>query len=619
MDREYDPEFEILLDYLKRNRGFDFTGYKRSSLIRRVDRRMSVIGIGSYSNYIDFLEVHPHEFQALFNTILINVTSFFRDADAWEFLKNVILPKVLESNKDDEIRIWSAGCASGEEAFSLAMLLCGALGQEQYHSRVKIYATDVDEESLNQARAATYPLSSFETVPDELRDKYFITNGSHLTFRSELRRSVIFGRHDLVQDAPISRLDLLSCRNTLMYLNAETQGRILGRFHFGLKESGYLFLGKAEMLLSHASLFNLIEPKFRVFAKSVKVNLRDRLLVMAQTGESFAYLSKHARLRELSLEHSLVAQLVVDQDGIVCSANEASRKMFGIGKKDIGKPLQDLEISYRPVELRSIAEQAINERRVIRLDRVAFNSPSRASASLEVEVAPLLQSNADRPLGVSVIFRDVSTTHKLNDSLASAKEELETTNEELQSTNEELETTNEELQSMNEELETTNEELQSINEELETTNEELQSTNEELETTSLELRELTEEVNNSNHFLGSILASMRYAVIVVDKDWNVLVWNERSMEFWGLRQNEVIGEAFFELDIGLPVKKLLNPLRQFVDDGEKFMVLRTDALERRGRPLNLEVRVTPLFGGAGKRDGLVLLFDKAQQNGERTS
>lgn len=614
MTREFDPDFELLLEYLKRNRGFDFTGYKRSSLVRRVDRRMTVVGIETYSSYVDYLEVHPHEFQSLFNTILINVTSFFRDPDAWEFLKTDIIPRVLvETNKNEELRIWSAGCASGEEAFSLAILLCEALGQDQYHARVKIYATDVDEEALNQARAASYPPTAFDNVPADLRAKYFIANGSQFTFRSEFRRAVIFGRHDLVQDAPISRLDLLICRNTLMYLNAETQGRILGRFHFGLKETGFLFLGKAEMLLSHASLFNPIEPQFRIFTKSVTVNLRDRLLVTAQTGETFSSLSKHALLRELSLEHSLVAQLIVDRDGIVAGANECARKMFGLSKKDINRPLQDLEISYRPVELRSIAEQALNERRVIRLSRVVFNPPSKETLNLDVEVAPLLQNGAERPLGISVAFRDVSTFHKLHDSLKSAHEDLETTNEELHSTNEELETTNEELQSMNEELETTNEELQSINEELETTNEELQSTNEELETTNIELRELTEEVNNSNHFLGSILASMRYAVIVMNKDFKVLVWNERSAEFWGLRQSEVVGEDFFEIDIGLPVKELEDRLRKFLHHGDKFMMLNANGLDRRGRPLNVEVRVAPLFGGTTKRDGLVLLLDKAQQ------
>ena len=219
-----DPAFEALLEHLKACRGFDFTGYKRSSLMRRVDRRMGQLGITSYADYLDQLELHGDEFTTLFNTILINVTSFFRDAEAWEQLAREALPALLAAKPPTQpLRVWSAGCASGEEAYTLAMVLAELLGPAEFRDRVKIYATDVDEEALTYARQAGYTEREVRGIPPELLGRYFEYTGGRHVFRKDLRRSVIFGRNDLVQDAPISRIDLLVCRNTLMYFTAETR------------------------------------------------------------------------------------------------------------------------------------------------------------------------------------------------------------------------------------------------------------------------------------------------------------------------------------------------------------------------------------------------------------
>ena len=262
-----DDEFEALLRHIKEQRGFDFTGYKRASLARRVKRRMEAVGLEGYEEYLDHLIVHPDEFTHLFNTILINVTGFFRDPDAWAHLQEVLLPDLLRRREGQPIRVWSAGCASGEEAYTLATVLAELLGVEEFRERVKIYATDVDEEALAQARQATYTEAELEGLPTDLREKYFDPAGNRFVFRKELRRSVIFGRNDLVQDAPISHVDVLTCRNTLMYLNAETQGQILNRMNFSLRPDGILFLGKAEMLLSPSAYFRPVELKRRFFRK----------------------------------------------------------------------------------------------------------------------------------------------------------------------------------------------------------------------------------------------------------------------------------------------------------------------------------------------------------------
>jgi len=273
-DERNQESFDALLDYLKKNRGSDFTGYKRQSLMRRITRRMQMVDITDYRDFQDYLEVHPEEFTNLFNTILINVTSFFRDKDAWDFLAEEIIPEMLASKKDSEvIRIWSAGCASGEEAYTIAMLMIEALGEESFKNRVKIFATDIDEAALTQARMATYLAKEVEPVPSELRGKYFTIAGGSYIFKADLRSSIVFGRHDLIQDAPISHLDLLVCRNTLMYFKSETQSKILSRFHFALNDSGIIFLGRAELLLTHAHLFSPETLKHRIFTKQINASI----------------------------------------------------------------------------------------------------------------------------------------------------------------------------------------------------------------------------------------------------------------------------------------------------------------------------------------------------------
>ncbi len=282
-----DPTIEALLQYLKRNRGIDFTGYKRPSLIRLTNKRMQRLNVESFSEYLDYLEANPLEINILFDVLLLNVTTFFRDPPAWDYLAQEVIPRILEDKPDNQlIRVWSAACASGEEAYTLAMVLTEVLGEEEFKRRVKIYATDLDEEAISRGRLASYTARELRDVPEAFREKYFDVSRHAYTFRSDLRRCVIFGRNNLVQDAPIGHLDLLVCRNTLMYFNAETQARVLARFHFALKDKSFLFVGKAEMLLTHTNLFTPVNLKYRIFSKISKATLRDRLLVMAEVGDT---------------------------------------------------------------------------------------------------------------------------------------------------------------------------------------------------------------------------------------------------------------------------------------------------------------------------------------------
>jgi two-component system CheB/CheR fusion protein len=611
---------EPLLEYLKRNRGFDFTGYKRASLARRIQKRMHAVGVRHYADYVDYLEVHPDEFAELFNTILINVTAFFRDSASWEYLASDVLPDLLASRGDVPIRAWSAGCASGEEAYTIAMVLAELLGLEAYRDRVKVYATDIDDEALEKARQATYTAHEVEGVPAGLLEKYFERNDSAFTFRKDMRRQVIFGRHDLIQDAPISRVDLLVSRNTLMYFNAETQSRILKRFHFALNDGGVLFLGRAEALLTHADTFHPIDLKRRISTKVPRAGLplHDRLILMERTvpEETGNGPGRQIRLREAAHDHAPVAQLAIDAQGVLLVANERARSLFALQPLDIGRPLQDLKISYRPVELRSLLDRARADRHPAIVPDVEWRTPAGDTRWLELQVVPLFEDRVE--LGASITFTDVSASKRLQRDLEHAHHELESAYEELQSTNEELETTNEELQSTIEELETTNEELQSTNEELETMNEELQSTNEELETMNDEIRQRSLELDSVNGFLESILRSLRGGVVVVDTDVRVLVWNDRSTDLWGLREDEAVGRHLFGLDIGLPLDQLRQPVRASLagpQDGADGVPteLELDATNRRGRPIRCRVTLSRLTDLANRARGVILLMEEVAE------
>ena len=603
MADETECQFEGLLEFLRDERGFDFTGYKRASLVRRVQRRMEELRLQDFEEFQDHLAVHPDEFTALFNTILINVTGFFRDRDAWTYLEQSVVPAMLDSRDGQSIRGWSAGCASGEEAYTLAMVLAEVMGIEEFKARVKIYATDVDEDALATARQALYSERDLDGVPKELRDKYFERQGQRFSFSKELRRSVIFGRNDLVQDAPISHVDLLVCRNTLMYFNAQTQSQILQRLHFALRPDGILFLGKAEMLLSHTSMFRPLEIKRRFFTK-VAGEPRDRRAFVraAATEPAEGGPTRSERVRLAALMSGPQAQILLDGGGRLALSTNRAAYLFGVSTRDLGRPIQDLEISYRPIELRAHIEQATTERRQIWVRDVAWVRGSSEPLTFDIQVMPLSDDGGNF-LGTSIVFNDVTQYRQLQMELQFANRQLETAYEELQSTNEELETTNEELQSTVEELETTNEELETMNEELQSMNDELQIGNE-------AQREQQEHFYRLNRFMTSVLGSMPSGVAVVDDELKVVAWNAKAEDLWGVRMDEAEGLPLVSLDIGLPLGDLVDALRQKLNSNDPdHDVVTVDAVNRRGRHVTVQVTMTRLSQDGDAPSGALLMMD----------
>jgi two-component system CheB/CheR fusion protein len=589
---------DVLLDFVKRTRGFDFTGYKRSTIERRVAKRMSEVGVDSYEAYIDHLELHAEEYSALFNTILINVTSFFRDAETWEHLATEVVPQLVARRPDDApLRVWCAGCASGEEAYTVAMVFATVLGEAAFLERVKIYATDVDEEALDQARHGTYPARLVEDVPRDALERFFERSDQRYTFRRDLRRAVIFGRNDLVQDAPISRIDLLVCRNTLMYFNAETQARIISRFHFALDDGGVLLLGKSEMLITHADLFRPLDMKRRLFHKVTRPTMRDRVRVMASDLAGSAPVGVAEALRDGAYDAAPGAQVIVDRDGTVVMATDWARRLLGLDSKDIGRAIADLDLSYRPVELRARLERIGEDRQPITVEAVRWRTPAGQERVVDVRMAPVMWDG--ELLGTAISYHDATELANLQSKLTESRHDLEQAHEELQSTVEELETTNEELQSTNEELETMNEELQSTNEELETMND--------------ELRQRTFELNDVNAFLETILTTIGLAVAVLDRRQHVQLWNGQARELWGVAPDEAEGQHLQALDIGLPVEQLKPMLRACLNGSPERQQLTLDAVNRRGKPIRCVVSCLPLSSlNDGDVSGIILMMEPVE-------
>jgi two-component system CheB/CheR fusion protein len=397
-----------------------------------------------------------------------------------------------------------------------------------------------------------------------------------------------------------------------MYFNAETQSHVVDRFHFALRENAYLFLGKAEMLLSEADRFEVINMQQRIFrrrpgaavSKYPSAPLRIDMGPGAETRE----VSRKRQLRDLALETAPFAVLGIDAEGIIVLLNNQMRTLFGLMSRDLGRAFRDLEISYRPIELRSLIEQAYAEHRVVRVSGVERTVGADEVQYLDLHIQPLWGTDG-MAAGAMVLFTDTTFTTRLQMEVKRSREELDTAYEELQSTNEELETTNEELQSSIEELETTNEELQSTNEELETTNEELQSGNEELETMNEEMRVRTTELDEARSFLEGVLSSVAAGVVVLDSGLLVRSWSKGAEELWGLRSHEVRNQGFFNLDFGLPTAQLRDVVQQCLGSARQTGPVQVGAINRIGRTITCLVTCSPL-DGKGDGDGVVLLMEE---------
>ena len=555
-----DVTLKDLLQELAEQRNFDFRGYKKTTLERRFRRRMFQLNLGGYAQYAEYIRAHPDEATELLNTILINVTEFFRDPPAWEILRHEILPPLLKRIKPGHsFRAWSAGCASGEEPYSIAILLAEYFGSRIQDYDIKIYATDIDEEALNAARRGEYSIDAVRKVRPEWREKYFHGKGL-LRVNREIRRLVIFGRSNLGQDAPISHVNLIVCRNVLIYFDSDLQKHILSRLHYALDPGGVLFLGKSESQLTNSQQFQRQNSRWRIFQRITNSPVIEErsdegqdaaAAGNGQSGQTSQELDVLQQQHRYLLETLRVGVFSLDPDETVVQHNTAALTLCGLPPANLaGRRLADTDVFIRISELGP-------QLHATRINNESSRFPARVKTAvgeklIELTIRPLLDDKGQRS-GTLIYLEDQTVQEKLQTTV----EELESTSEELQSANEELETTNEELQSTNEELETTNEELQSTNEELETTNEELQSLNEELETTNQELEERSKELDQVNSVYSQTLEKIRLPVMLVNNERQIEFWNSGALRLFGFKSKPPVDLSIEQLPLSEGLKSLL--------------------------------------------------------------
>ncbi|MFL5426454.1 MAG: CheR family methyltransferase [Myxococcales bacterium] len=621
-------ELEEILQKLREARNFDFRSYKRATLYRRVLRRMQDHGKSTLAEYSALLDSHPAEYDALLSSMFIKVTSFFRDKDTWDELSKRVIPQMLaEKRPGEEIRAWCAGCATGEEAFSLALTLAEVLGPSFTNQDVKVFGTDVDEKAIAFARHAHYASDHVESVPPRLLKEWFVEENAGYTIRKDIRRCVVFGVNNVLGDAPISRLDLLLCRNVFIYLDAKMQKRVLHRFHYALRRNGILVLGKSELIPFAAKIYDTVDLSRRIYRKDGKreVDLGQERLVGLLEQETIDRTAQDvtADLGTLDQFHRDVLQslrvpvVATTMDGAVMLWNGAASALWGRSESEVtGKKVASLNLPGLSGELLIEKSRAVRDGRSER--EVSPGSvpagDSVPARQLDVEVS-ILRDPAGERQGLVYVAHDVTTFREMEvearratDERQSSFEELQTLTEEMQSSNEELETTNEELQSANEELQTTNEELQSTNEELETTNEELQSTNAELDATNRELAHRTEEMNKLAFYQRTILRSLSAAVVVLDTQGRINMWNLAAERLLGLAEGEALGQVLWTLAIPAIPRPVLGRVRKSLAQN---LANRTEEVEYElpsgGTGTAMVAAVPILDGGAGL--GSVLIFE----------
>jgi two-component system CheB/CheR fusion protein len=608
-DPPNDLSLEQLIERLALDRGPDLRGYKPTTLERRIRRRMFQINIGTFDEYLQRIQTDRNESLELLNTVLINVTEFFRDPPAWEMLSLEVLPRLLKNvPPGGSFRAWSAGCASGEEAYSLAILIAELLGPALPEYDVKVYATDIDDDALNVARRGEYPADKLRRIKSSLREKYFTAQGSQLRVARDLRRTVIFGRSNILSDAPISHCHFVMCRNVLIYFDTDTQRQVLARLHYALEPGGILFLGKAESKLNESKKFRPLNVRWRIFQKpgpQVEQPAEFEMCPSNQPEESLDGRSRLAAYQRHILDTVKSAVILADTHDVVLAHNQPAVSIWGLGAAKLnGRRLQNTDLVVRCPELLARLEtvRADNSEPLQFACQLKGGGPGD-ERHVSITLRPMISEGKQR-LGTLIYAEDVTTHQKLNSTI----EQLETTSEELQSANEELETTNEELHSSNEELETTNEELQSTNEELETTNEELQSLNEELENMNEELEHRTQELHSVNQRYAETLQSMPWPVVLVDSEENIQLWNAAAQQLFGVGATSVVGVGLDGLPIASEARKALVRRFRAVMLKPRPSMMRFEGLRIDHKVATFNVHFTPVLGADSKVDGVLIMF-----------
>ncbi|AVE03677.1 chemotaxis protein [Pseudomonas palleroniana] len=554
---------QLLLDILIQLRaitGHDFKHYKRATVLRRIERRLQVTAQPDLAAYYNFLQEHPDETKALLGDMLIGVTNFFRDREAFEALERDVIPNLVKSLEDsvphrEQVRIWSAGCSTGEEAYSLAMLVAEQLALDASGAKMQVFATDIDERAITHGRNGVYPEAIITDVPPPRLRQYFAKEkNQHYRVRKEIREKVLFAKHSLLADPPFSQIDLIVCRNLLIYLDREVQRDILQMFHFALRPGGYLFLGSSESADGCLDLFVPVDKRNRIFrVRAGSSGIRRAPTIprggyLRPSAPSIALENKapnkvsladiHLRALEKAAPPSVLvdihAQILHMSEGagrfLRYVAGEITHNLLALVhpdlRLDIRTTLFQVQQSNMPVTSRKIRVQ--REQAPFMVDITA--RPYRDDATESDYVLVIFQESPFDPQQTD----STAVSHAENAIMGNLEQELQRTKLHLQDTIEQSEVSSEELKASNEEMQAVNEELRSATEELETSKEELQSINEELLTVNYELKTKVEETDKVNDYLTNLIASTDIATVFVDRNMRIRWFTPRATDIFSM-------------------------------------------------------------------------------------
>jgi two-component system CheB/CheR fusion protein len=603
--------------------GHDFSGYKSNTLFRRIERRVTALRLDSIAHYLALLHEKPAEVERLFQEILIGVTSFFRDPESFNLIKEQIFPELFKGKSDGyQARLWVAGCSTGEEAYSLAIIMREYMDLVKKEFSVRIFATDIDAGAVESARAGIYPLSVADDIGEERLKKFFILENNAYRVRRDLREMVIFAVQDVIKDPPFTRLDLVSCRNLLIYLDADLQKKLLPLFHYSLRPGGVLTLGSSETIGSMGYLFSPLDKKWKVFVRRESVAASPVEFPLTRINP-LDERPEPKRLTAPAIQEVIEKKLLADFAPPCVVVNEKGSIFFIHGRTgNFLEPspgranLNIIEMAREGLRLQLPA--ALRKAAAGKLEVISRNLRVKTNgddAIIDLIVKPMHTPESMESL-LMVIFetaRRAVPLHEekakpgrkatsIDDRVADLEKELGQTRENLQSTIEELESANEELKSSNEEYQSTNEELQSANEELETSKEELQSLNEELVTVNAELQSKFEELSHAHTDMKNFLDGIDVPTIFLDRELRVLRFTSQTPRLVNL----------IDTDLGRPISHIVTNLKYDDLVNDAVRVLKTARfiereLETRDGHWYL-ARILPYRAADGVIDGVVITF-----------
>lgn len=623
---EQQRALQEIFTQLRQRTGHDFSNYKRPTLLRRIARRINVRALPGFAAYAAFCQAHPEETQALLRDLLISVTHFFRDPATFEYLGNEILPRLLKDKKaHDQLRIWVLGCATGEEAYSVAMVCAERMLGTIDEPRLQIFATDIDATAIAKAREGVYTLNDAADVSPERLRRFFTLEGENFRIRQEIRESVLFANHNVLRDPPFSRLDLVTCRNILIYLDHAAQKRVLETLHFALNSGGYLFLGTSESIDGANSLYIPVNREHRIFQRNAVAGrpypvsgspstlpLHDKSIPPSPASDSvnrgsepISYGNLHQQLLEQYAPPSLVVNEKYD---IVHVSEQAARYLQMTGGEPSSNLLRLIRQELCP-ELRTALYQATERKTNVEARGLQVHFDGHTE-SINIHVHPVLvESDVARGF-LLVVFepgappRDDEEKVFISDEPVSRQleQELVRLRVELRATTEQHQVQAEELKASNEELQALNEELRSAAEELETSREELQSINEELTTVNQELKVKIEEVSQTSNNLQNLINSTDIATIFLDRGFRVRLFSPTATRLFNLLPGD-IGRPISDITHKLEYAKLLEDAGRVL---EKLHVIEREVHSTEG--CDFQMRLLPYRTSDDRIQGVVATF-----------